>query len=182
MRRISIFVSMILLLGITFCFAEGEKITITTYYPAPYGVYNKLQSKKLAVGDTDDDGQITSADLPNRNGDIRLKPQPNDPAIWFSGEEGQFAYSSMDDALYHYNGSDWVKQGGGGGCYVEYGLPTAQPVGAACTVSGFTVRGSAGGWGYCRDGGGNIAHFRPPHGSCNALLNVTIGEAYVCCQ
>ena len=29
-----------------------ETLTITTYYPAPYGVYNELRSKRMAIGDT----------------------------------------------------------------------------------------------------------------------------------
>jgi hypothetical protein len=29
----------------------AEDITITTYYPSPYGVYNELRSKRLAIGD-----------------------------------------------------------------------------------------------------------------------------------
>ena len=28
-----------------------ETMTITTYYPAPYGVYNELRSKRMAIGD-----------------------------------------------------------------------------------------------------------------------------------
>jgi hypothetical protein len=107
---------------ISSCFAQDgdeESITITTYYPSPYGVYNELQSNKLAVGDTDDDGELTAADQPNRDGDIRLKPQPDDPATWSAGEEGQFAYSQVNDELYHYNGSDWVAQAGGGGTVIS---------------------------------------------------------------
>jgi len=29
-----------------------EKITITTYYPSPYGSYNELGAKRIAIGDT----------------------------------------------------------------------------------------------------------------------------------
>jgi len=113
MYKISIFVSMILFLGVSFCLAQTEeKLTITTYYPSPYGVYNELQANRIAVGDTNDDGQLTALDLPNRDGDIRLKPQPGDPATWPDGKKGQFAYSQVDDALYHYNGSKWMKQAG----------------------------------------------------------------------
>ena len=42
MRKISIFVSVILFLGISFCLAQ-EEITITTYYPSPFGVYQDLE-------------------------------------------------------------------------------------------------------------------------------------------
>ncbi len=40
-----------------FSFSQAEEIlTFTTYYPAPYGVYNELRSKKMAIGDTYYDG------------------------------------------------------------------------------------------------------------------------------
>ena len=32
--------------------ALAEDITITTYYPAPYGVYREIRSQRMAVGDT----------------------------------------------------------------------------------------------------------------------------------
>lgn len=32
------------------CFAQ-EQITVTTYYPSPYGSYNELRSKMMAIGD-----------------------------------------------------------------------------------------------------------------------------------
>ncbi len=36
--------------------AFTEDITITTYYPAPYGVYKELRSKRVAIGDNYYDG------------------------------------------------------------------------------------------------------------------------------
>lgn len=40
-----------------FSFSQAEEIlTFTTYYPAPYGVYNELRSKRMAIGDTYYDG------------------------------------------------------------------------------------------------------------------------------
>ena len=33
-------------------FAQEESITITTYYPAPYGVYREMRAKRMAIGDT----------------------------------------------------------------------------------------------------------------------------------
>ena len=103
-----------------------ESITISTYYPAPFGVYKELrstelQSEKIAVGDTNNDGQITSADQPSRAGDIRFKPQPGDPSSWPFGNTGQLTYSSMNDEFYHYNGSEWVAQGGGTGYFLQCG-------------------------------------------------------------
>lgn len=120
-----------------FLFAD-ETLTITTYYPSPYGSYNELQTNKLAVGDTNGDSQMTSADLPSRNGDIRLMPQSGDPAAWPAGNIGQLSYSSTEDAFYYYNGSAWVAQGGGGGCYTKYGGSTCAS-GWTAVVSGYTT-------------------------------------------
>lgn len=50
MHKIIVFVGMILFFGASFCLAE-ESITITTYYPSPYGVYKELRAKRTAVGD-----------------------------------------------------------------------------------------------------------------------------------
>lgn len=43
----------ILLLNGIICFAQTEPdvIVISTYYPSPYGSYNELRSKRLAIGD-----------------------------------------------------------------------------------------------------------------------------------
>ena len=46
-----IFLCSIFLLNNRLCLAQ-EQVTITTYYPAPYGVYNELRSKRMAIGDT----------------------------------------------------------------------------------------------------------------------------------
>ncbi|MDD5078675.1 MAG: tail fiber domain-containing protein [Candidatus Omnitrophica bacterium] len=32
-------------------FLFAEEITVTTYYPSPYGIYNELRAKKMAIGD-----------------------------------------------------------------------------------------------------------------------------------
>jgi len=55
-----------------FGFAE-EKITITTYYPSPYGSYNQLQADKFGVGDNNSDGSFTSSDVPTTSGDVWIK-------------------------------------------------------------------------------------------------------------
>ncbi|MFA5346456.1 MAG: hypothetical protein WC315_09320, partial [Candidatus Omnitrophota bacterium] len=36
-------------------FAE-DTLTITTYYPSPYGVYRELRAKRIAIGDDYIDG------------------------------------------------------------------------------------------------------------------------------
>ena len=161
--------------GVLCCFAE-ESITITTYYPSPYGSYNELQTNKLAVGDTNVSGGLDAGDQPPANGQIYTarsviyKPQSGTPG--FDAREGELIYNNTDDSLYLYNGSTWVKQSGGGGCYVSY---------SGSCLTGFTNKGSAGSWGRCYAGHGY--HFRPPGGGCSSgWPSYTIGEAYVCCQ
>jgi hypothetical protein len=77
------------------------------------------------------------------------------------------------------------------GCYVDYNLAEGLSAGASCTVSGFTVKGSAGSWGFCEKGDGigdnknTRAFFCPPgNGLCSRASGWsqnTLGEAYVCC-
>jgi len=51
MKKIIILTGMILSIGITFCFAQGnETITITTYYPSPFGVYKELKAERIVFG------------------------------------------------------------------------------------------------------------------------------------
>src|SRR3990167_766825 len=40
----------------SFSQSEEETLTITTYYPAPYGVYSEMRAKRMAVGDKYYDG------------------------------------------------------------------------------------------------------------------------------
>jgi len=136
--KISLLLVLLALVPINILLATDETITLTTYYPSPFGSYDKLQTNRLAVGDTNNDGQMSIADLPSRNGDIRLQPQPGNPANWPAGAEGQIAYSSANDELYHSNGSSWVAQGGGGVCYTNYGHNTCAN-GYTAVLTGYTT-------------------------------------------
>ncbi|MDD4940826.1 MAG: hypothetical protein PHE65_02870 [Candidatus Omnitrophica bacterium] len=42
-----------------------EKLTITTYYPSPTGIYNRLVAKTLGIGDVNGDGSININDAPD---------------------------------------------------------------------------------------------------------------------
>jgi hypothetical protein len=77
MQRIVVFMGIILLFGTSLCFAQAEQITITTYYPSPYGVYNKLMMSTLGVGDIDNDGAPDDDDAPD--------PATNDGDVWIGG-------------------------------------------------------------------------------------------------
>ncbi|MDD5560522.1 MAG: hypothetical protein PHT50_00110 [Candidatus Omnitrophica bacterium] len=61
----------VLILSSSVVFAED--ITITTYYPSPYGSYNALQTDKFGVGDNDNSGSLTFADVPSTPGQVWIK-------------------------------------------------------------------------------------------------------------
>ncbi len=87
-----------------FCFAEeGEKITITTYYPSPHGVYNEMKTRKLIVGDIDEDS-------PER-GVIRFESLNSPPG----GEEGDLYYDSFEHKFMYYAEGSWKPLGEGEG-------------------------------------------------------------------
>lgn len=57
---------------------SAEDITITTYYPSPYGIYNSLGTDKLGVGEMNDGvAGFTAADVPTNSGEV-----------WISGNVG----------------------------------------------------------------------------------------------
>jgi len=64
----------------TACFAQ-ETFTLTTYYPAPFGVYNQLVTQTLGVGDNNPSiTGIDTTDAPN--------PSANPGDVWIAGKVG----------------------------------------------------------------------------------------------
>lgn len=120
-----------------------ETITLTTYYPAPYGVYFQLAAKRLSVG------LLTAADQPNHDGSIRFQPQTGDPTTaWTSGQPGELAYSQDNDKFYHYNSSNkWVSDSSASGTvmYLDCGqayyswAPPSPCVPASCPAGWTSV-------------------------------------------
>ena len=110
---VSLLFFLILFLACSIClFAQSnETLTIATYYPSPYGIYNHMQANRVAVGDANNNSQLDAGDQPNNDGDIRLKAHTNSPPSE-GGMQGEIAYAP-DGYLYVHNGSSWVKQGGG---------------------------------------------------------------------
>jgi len=51
----------------------AEDITITTYYPSPYGSYSSLFTDKLGVGDNNGDSLFSSSDVPTITGYVWIK-------------------------------------------------------------------------------------------------------------
>ncbi len=170
------------------CFSQTEQITITTYYPSPFGVYNELQSNKMAVGDTNGDGNLTSADLPPANGQLYtarsviFKPQLSLPIL--NVREGEMVYNNSDNKVYYYNGSAWVAQGSGTVCYTVYnGNPGVCP---SCPA-GWTREVCLGQWGHCHYSGSDNSFACPPGGSSGCNLGgswgfIASGQAALCCK
>ncbi len=123
MRKVIVFVTVILFFRMSFCLAQQEEsITITTYYPSPHGEYNELQTNKFAVGDTNESGGLDAGDQPDANGQLYTarsviyKPQSSLPTS--DTKEGELIYNISDKQLYVYKGATdgWQPIGGGGAC------------------------------------------------------------------
>jgi len=75
---------------------DGEEITLTTYFPAPYGDYNTLKAKKLAVG--------TNSIMPSKDGIINFSII-DDNASSPAGTEGSLYYSMKGSKFKYHDGS-----------------------------------------------------------------------------
>ena len=210
----SIVIAAILILALTlsaFSADEGS-ITITTYYPSPYGVYNALQTNKLAVGDTNGDEKLDSGDQPPQAGQIQVARSvvftPQNILSLSDTREGEIAYDSASKSLRFYDGTAWKAVGGAcytnycynrgpyGGSnyqYISYGAPVCPEIVTIDTQgpcdNGFTVRKALGAWGYCFNNQNNQSYFLPPGGTCgpaalgyNNGFSNRIGLAFLCCQ
>jgi hypothetical protein len=173
--------------------AYAGKVELTTYYPAPFGEYedlqtntmkyNTLKATRMAVAQTNNDAQLDAADQPNRDGDIRLGAQGGDPRTWPAGAGGQIAFSANEGALYLYNGSAWVPAGGGGGgCYTAYAAWNIASL--QMCAPGFTSIGNIGNWGFCQMGAEKF--YVPPGGGDRCTIFggtfVATQNTNVCCK
>ncbi len=85
----------LILIGIVFCasyvaFAQSnytESLTITTYYPAPYGVYRQMEIHRGIVFKGIDKDSLTDA------------------------KKGELIFNQTDEKLYIYNGTKWKSVG-----------------------------------------------------------------------
>jgi len=175
--RVILFLAIISILFIpTLAFSQAtppsENVTLTTYYPAPYGEYKEVSAFKLRLG---------GAPAPQNDGNVTFLPQTGNPdtktGAFANGETGEVAYSSTKNAFYYYDGSKWagLGGGGGGGCYVSY---------SGTCITGFTNKGSAGTWGYCAPPNSHQTfRFRPAGGTTGGGWDCgDFGTAVVCCQ
>lgn len=68
--------------GCFICFYtfSQETVTITTYYPSPAGIYNRIVTMSMGVGDTNSSGALDAADAPD--------PVMDPGSIWIAGNLG----------------------------------------------------------------------------------------------
>jgi hypothetical protein len=78
---------LILLLLPAMLYSSEKVITVSTYYPSPYGSYSTLSTKILV-----------------------LVPQETAPA----GQEGALYYDSVKKSIWFHNDIEWIELGGGG--------------------------------------------------------------------
>jgi len=174
----------LLLICHLFIFAE-ESLTITTYYPSPYGSYNEVRANKMVIGDVD-----TNTTPSPSQGAVTFAPI-SEPAAY---SEGTLYYDSSEHNFKYRNDSSWQTVGGGITityyCFVSSG--TGSPV---CTdaggsqgycPSGYTQRLALGSWGHCYLSTTSVGndYFLPPGASCgtDCVSTRIVGSAYICSQ
>lgn len=78
-----------------------EEITITSYYPSPYGSYNQLRAARFTVGDA-------TVPLPVNDGVLHFQGLAADPA---GGLEGDVYYNTAANTLRYFDGATWRAPG-----------------------------------------------------------------------
>ena len=105
-----------------------ESITITTYYPSPYGVYNEMRANKMVIGDPDSSSTPTPSD-----GAVTFNPLSAAPTTF---SEGSLYYDDSADNFKYYDGSAWKEMGGpslgGSVMYLRAAYSVAFPQPAFC--------------------------------------------------
>ncbi|MBI4056525.1 MAG: hypothetical protein HY399_03150 [Elusimicrobia bacterium] len=172
-----------------------ETLTLTTYYPAPYGVYNEMrttgnaylayQSGNVGIGTSSPINKLSvlgNADFAGAliaGGVVKVGALGSEP----SGEEGAIYLNTSDPTNHQFKGyanGAWAALGAGGGggsCYVSY-LQT----GTHCSL-GFSNEGSVGWWSACGVSEPNLV--TSPGLTCSDIgpySTYASGQAYLCCK
>ncbi|MFH1645931.1 MAG: hypothetical protein ABIB11_05865, partial [Candidatus Omnitrophota bacterium] len=99
-------INILILMPIFLCsypsFAETEEITLSTYYPAPYGEYEDLTASSFAIG--------ANPSVPTVSGVMNFEPLTVMPS---SAMEGDLCYDDAANRLKYHDGSNWVEVGAG---------------------------------------------------------------------
>ena len=137
MKKVLIFSLFLLVLLISYPAFSQETLTLTTYYPSPIGVYNRLVTTTLGVGDQTGDG-LDANDSPDPNtlgqegdvwiaGDVGIGTTDPKTKLDVEGEvkigntgidcnsdtEGTTRYNSTDKVMEYCDASTWNPLGGG---------------------------------------------------------------------
>ena len=164
----------------------SETLTITTYYPSPYGVYRNLEVKRsLAVGDITKGplgsmDNLTSGQL-YINNSLVLNSLPGTPAPAFS-KAGQVIYvnnaTSGERMLKFHDGNAWVNATAppcpsGKQCYTS-GSSESCPSTQICRPSNWTAPGT------CPSDSITVYYYEPWSGAftgCMGPWNCQIGQS-----
>lgn len=176
---LSLIVCLLMFVFVDSVYLQAEDvITITTYYPAPYGVYNELEVMSgLAIGDisgsgiTLDDGETFVQDS------AVFKQLVNDPD---NPKTGEIYYNSAGYFKY-YDGANWIRIGMPlSGCYMAY------CDGVTCSFGGTLTEPCVGGF---QDVSptfylachvtGNTGYYFSYH---NAYCGGSSGSSFLCCR
>jgi len=187
LTKITLVLILALLFSTVCLFAgESEQITVTTYYPSPYGSYKELNTVNL---------NITNS--PEGTGSINVRGANRPPATGVNGVgEGSLYYNTgLHQFMYMDNTNTWKQFGGSSsGSYTHYCFNNNLPGGLtpACPATdyaidsqgpcdtGFTVTRIFGSWGSCTNVAG-LQFFLPPGNSCGTAYGTfVVGRAYLC--
>lgn len=104
----SLSISILILLS-SMAIAVEETLTIATYYPAPYGVYNEMRANKVVIGEPN--AVLTPS--PDTDGVVIFKGRSSNPTGINDLREGAVYYND-DSAVRnfrYYNGTAWTSMG-----------------------------------------------------------------------
>jgi len=104
----------VIISGLAFAQEEStESITITTYYPAPFGVYNEMRANKMVIGDPDS----STTPAPDTDGVMIFKGSVSDPSGLNDQQDGALYYNDFDHKFKYYDSfaGEWKEPGGVGG-------------------------------------------------------------------
>lgn len=94
LKLFKIFIVSVLFIVGLFCFSFGqEQITITTYYPSPYGSYQNLETRRLVIGNTA---------MPTVDGLVHFQGIGADPAF---AQDGTLYYNNSTHRFRYYDGA-----------------------------------------------------------------------------
>lgn len=138
-------------------YAAQKTVKLTTYYPAPYGEYKKLQSNenvsgKAAVGDFNADNAITNADLTAANvpdGGMAVMSSVRigaDATACTAANEGAMRYNTGIQKIEFCDGSGWQSASGGSAPYYTAWDWSATPGCSAGDTVLYSGRGFQSAW------------------------------------